>query len=117
MLLPIAVAESVELLGGLLVGAGLEQLIELGDEFGLELFDHPVWLWRRHGERCGLSAAEPDMNGDRLGLNQRHVLDQESEEPFALARLGERIVPHAWKILSEREDALTGLWGEQALIG
>ena len=92
-------------------------MIDFGNEFGLEFFRNPGELRRGHGERSGLSAAEAHMNGDRIGFEERDVLDQEREEPFTLACFGEWIVPHARKIMSEREDAFTRLFAEQSLVG
>jgi hypothetical protein len=85
-LLPITVPERIELLGGLLISAGLEQLIELRDDFRLELA--AAGDGRADGQSGRLSAAETHMNRDRVGFEKRYVLDQQRQHAFALDRFG-----------------------------
>ena len=64
-----------------------------------------------------LATAEANVNGDPLGLDERHILDQQRHDALALDRRGARIVPDAAEVFCEGEDAPARLLAEQPLIG
>ena len=79
-----AVTGGVERLGGLGVGAGGEEPVERGQGVGVGLADLPRIRRDRDGETGGLSAAEPDVQVDAVGLVQGDVVDEEADHAFAV---------------------------------
>lgn len=94
----------VEDFGDLAIAVLLEQTIDFSDEFGPELADlrdrqRPVEDQRARG-----AAAEAHMGGDRIRLDQRHVVDQQAQDSLALPRIYAWVVPDARELLGEFED-------------
>src|SRR6202011_2944305 len=83
-----AVTGEVERVGGLGVGVGVQEPIELGDGVGAGLAGLPGCGWDRDDEAVGLSAAEADVDVDAVGLVQGDVVDQYAGHAFAVALLG-----------------------------
>jgi len=71
-----AVTGEVECVGGLGVGVGVKEPIELGDGVLAGLAGLPGCGWDRDDEAVGLSAAEADVQVDAVGLVQGDVVDQ-----------------------------------------
>ena len=107
--LPRPATALVENVGDLAIAVPIEEPVDLGDELGLELAD----LRYRHGsvepQGAGGAAAQADMGGDHLGLDQGHVIDEQTQYPLALAGLDAKIVPNRRELVGEVEDALTRL--------
>jgi VIT1/CCC1 family predicted Fe2+/Mn2+ transporter len=77
----------VQDLGDFAVAMMVEEAIDLGDEVGLVLADlgdrqRPI----EHDGASG-SARQPHMSGDRFCLDQRHVVDQQAQNAFALGHV------------------------------
>ena len=117
LLSPIAVPEGVQPIGRFLFGAGIQQPIKRGDDFGVELANLGDGLGGWCGQGCGPTAAETDVDGDRLALGQRHIFDEQRQHAFAVPGVGMRIMPHAREIAGEGQDTRAGLLVEQTLIG
>ena len=83
-----AVTGDVERVGGLGVGVGVEEPVELGDGVGAGLAGLPGCGWDRDGEAVGLSAAEADVQVDAVGLVQGDVVDEQADHAFAVPLLG-----------------------------
>jgi hypothetical protein len=57
------------------------------------------------------------MGGDRLRLDQGHVVDEQTHDAFALAGVDTRVLPNPRQLLGEIEDASAGLGVEgQSLL-
>ena len=78
-----AVTGGVEGFGGLGVGAGVEEPVERGEGVGVGLAELPGLGRDRDDEAVGLSAAEPDVDVDAVGLVQGDVVDEEADHAFA----------------------------------
>ena len=83
-----AVTGGVECVGGLGVGVGVEEPVELGDGVGAGLAGLPGCGRDRDGEAVGLSAAEADVQVDAVGLVQGDVVDEQADHAFAFALRG-----------------------------
>jgi transposase len=84
---------TVEDLGDLAVAMEVEELIHLGDQISFELAD---LSYRQRPVQDELACGAPrksNARGDLLRLRQRHVLDKETQNAFALAGGNARILP------------------------
>src|SRR3954454_21794056 len=86
LILPSPATALVQQIGNLPVAVEIEQTVDLADYLRLGL----AKLRDRHGtcehQSARRTAAQANMDGDGLGLDQRHVLDQQAQHAFAFAR-------------------------------
>ena len=99
------------------VRAGLEQFVDRTNHLGERLSDQGDGLRFVDGEGGCLAAAEANVNGDFIGLDECDVFDEQGHHALALDRRGARIVPYAVEILCKREDSRTRLLAEQPPVG
>jgi transposase len=91
---PSPAAALVEDVGDLAIAVPVEEPIDLGDELGLELADLRNRQRPFEPQAASGAATQADMGSDHLGLDQGHVLDEQAQDPLAVARLDARIVPN-----------------------
>ena len=107
--LPRPATALVEDIGDLAIAVPVEQPVDLGDEVRLELAD----LRYRHGsvepQGAPPAAAQADVGGDHLGFDQGHVIDEQTQDPFALAGLDAGIIPNRRELVGQVKDLLTSL--------
>ena len=53
------------------------------------------------------------MDLDHLSVDQRHILDEQAENAFPLARFDGRIIPYSWKVGGQGEQLLPCLRVDQ----
>ena len=56
------------------------------------------------------------MDLDHFSVDQRHILDEEAQNAFSLARFDGRIIPDTWKIGRQREQLLPCLRVDQQTL-
>jgi len=72
-----------------------------------------IGIRNRHGsvepQGAGVAAAQADVGGDHLGFDQGHVIDEQTQDPFALAGLDAGIIPNRRELVGQVKDSLTSL--------
>src|ERR1700719_3530669 len=91
---PSPAAALVEDVGDLAIAVPVEEAIDLRAELGLELADLRNRQRPFEPQAASGAATQADMGSDHLGLDQGHVLDEQAQDPLAVARLDARIVPN-----------------------
>ena len=115
---PVPISHFVEPLGGLGVAAGVEQLIDGGDDLRPGL----AYQCDRQGspdtERVGLSST-PANAGSDLGAigHDSDVFDQQRQHAFTLDGCGAGSVPHPWEVARDGRNAFARLRVECLGIG
>ena len=86
----------IENLRDLTVAVIVDQTVDLRDDLRFDLADFG------NGERplkrqcaCG-AAGQPNMSRDALRLDQRYILDEQTNDAFAFANADALIVPDLW---------------------
>lgn len=85
------------------VGVIFEESVNLGDHGARRLAQHPGRLGKREVQRVRRAKAYLRPDVDRF--EQGDIRDQQPGHPFALPVRGVRIVPQAWEISGQRQDA------------
>jgi len=94
----------------------IEQPIDGGDKLGLELAQLGD-RQRSHELQCsGSPAGQTHMGSDFLRLDQRHVINEQAYDSFALTEVDARIVPDLWQLLGKTENPSAGLSGERCSL-
>lgn len=80
----------------------------------------PITLPGSHGQRqyegADGAALEADVGGDVCSAEQRHILHQQAQESFAVARPGAGILPQPREVRGQREDLSLLLLADGELI-
>src|SRR6267154_452873 len=56
------------------------------------------------------------MDLDRFSVNQRHILDEETENTFSFPRFDRWIIPYSWEVAGERQKLLASLGIDQKAL-
>ncbi|MER8639733.1 hypothetical protein [Mesorhizobium sp. M1365] len=103
---PAPQAAFIEDIGDLAIAMSVEQAVDLSDQVGLELADLGDRQRPLHRQGARRSAREPHVDGNRLGLDQRDIGDQQTEDALALAHVDSGIVPDPRELIGQCPDAL-----------
>lgn len=87
------------------VGVIFEESVNLGDHGARRLAQHPGRLGKRKVQRVRRATAKAYLRPDVDLFEQGDIRDQQPGHPFALPVRGVRIVPQAWEISGQRQDA------------
>jgi len=84
----------------------IKQPVDLGDYLRLRLANLRDRQWLGESESSSGAAAEAHMGLDHFSIDQRHILDEQTQNTFALAGFDARIIPDTWKISRQGEQLL-----------
>jgi hypothetical protein len=84
----------------------IKQPVDLGDHLRLRLANLRDGQWLSESESSRGAAAEAHMDLDHFSVDQRHILDEQTQNTFSLARFDARIIPDTWKISRQGEQLL-----------
>jgi len=84
----------------------IKQPVDLGDHLRLRLANLRNRQWLGESEGSSGAAAEAHMDLDHFSIDQRHILDEQTQNTFALAGFDARIIPDTWKISRQGEQLL-----------
>ncbi len=84
----------------------IKQPVDRGDHLRPRLANLRYRQWLGESESSSGAAAEARMDLDHFSVDQRHILDEQTQNTFSLARFDARIIPDTWKISRQGEQLL-----------
>ena len=109
-------AAFVEDLCDLLVGVMRDELVDGGNDLRTGLSQRPRRQRPSELERLRGATAEAHVNQDLVGSLQRHVLDQQPQHAFALARRRVDVVPELGEVRAQGKEFLAFVLVEDELL-
>ena len=94
----------------------VQKLIDGGDDVGGRLTHHPGWKCDGYRQRACGATTQTHVRGDDISPNQGDVFDEQTHDAFALARLDRGIVPDPREIVDQRQQLLSCMRIDEALI-
>jgi len=109
LILPSFPSLSIENIGHLAITVILEQRVDFGNHLwlGLANLRDRQGLFERQTSRRAATQAHVDL--DPFSVDQRHVLDQQTQNTFSFAGFDARIIPDTWKVSRQGEQLLACL--------
>src|SRR5207247_5835523 len=94
-----------------------EEPVNLGDDFRVRLTGRPGRYRSRYRQRARGPASKPDVHDEVLAFNERHVLDDQSQDAFPFPVRCRPVAPEPWHVRREREDTGPLVAGERRVLG